>query len=142
MSKTLPNLLTRAPRRASRQLGDRRPRSRIKVDRRRCAHGLVDQQAGYLNGIDALLLIAVMALDMQAICLAQCGFLPDDVSGLKGMTLGYVQAAFSFRGKGRMGRSLGRREGSGGGSSGSSSSRQNDELGDLLGKYSPGPLAL
>lgn len=57
-------------------------------------------KAGYLNGIDALLLIAVMALDMQAICLAQCGFLPDDVSGLKRMTLGYVQAAFSFRGKG------------------------------------------
>lgn len=137
MSKTLPDLLTRAPRSASRQLGDRQPRSRIKVDRRRCAHGLVDQQAGYLNGIDALLLIAVMALDMQAICLAQCGFLPDDVSGLKGMTLGYVQAAFSFRGKGRMGMCLGRRDGGGG----SSSSKQNDELGDLLEKYSPAPLA-
>lgn len=52
-----------------------------------------------------------MALDMQAIGLAQCGFLPDDVSGLKGMTLGYVEAAFSFRGKGRMGMCLGRRDG-------------------------------
>lgn len=61
--------------------------------------------------VSALLLIAVMALDMQAIGLAPCGFLPDDVSGLEGMTLGYVQAAFSFRGKGRMCMCLGRRDG-------------------------------
>lgn len=64
--QTLPNMLTRAPRSTSHQLGDRRPRSRINLDRRRCAHGLADQQAGYLNGIDALLLIAVTAIDMPA----------------------------------------------------------------------------
>lgn len=75
---------------------------------------------------------------MQAIGLAQCGFLPDDVSGLKGMTLGYVEAAFSFRGKGRMGMCLGRRDGQWWWQS----STQNDELGDLWGRYTTAPLAL
>lgn len=88
--QTLPNLPARAPRSTSRRLGDRRPRSRIKIDRRGCAHGLADQQAGYLNGIDALLLIAVTAIDMTALSLALCGFLPDDVRGLQSMTLGCV----------------------------------------------------
>lgn len=66
---------------------------------------MADQQAGYLNGIDALLLIAVTAIDMPALSLALCGFLPDDVSGLKGMTLGCV--SLSFGGKGRMDTCLG-----------------------------------
>ncbi|KAK1243836.1 hypothetical protein MKX08_001974 [Trichoderma sp. CBMAI-0020] len=61
-----------------------------------------------------------MALDMQAIGLAQCGFLPDDLQ--RERAHGHVLA--------------------GGMGSGGGSSKQNDGLGDLLEKYSPAPLAL
>lgn len=68
-----------------------------------------------------------MALDMLAISLALCGFLPDDVSGLKGMTLGCVQVSLASEGKGAWTFVLA----GGMGSGGSSSSKQNEPCVDV-----------